>query len=188
MLGCGHSLCTSCLDKLVQDNSVACPNCRRIYSAESFPKNFSLLDALPQLEMEKKDVACELCEDDDHPATHRCLECEEYLCSMLAKAHLKMKFTKGHTVLVLSEVDNTPLSISVICPDHGEPFKLYDTECKRLVCMLDLALEHNGHKCVSIAEAATKDRVDLESHATKAKKGIADMKRWVRGGQGITWR
>jgi hypothetical protein len=95
---------------------------------------------------------------------------------MLARAHLKFRFTKGHTVLALSEVDNTPLSISVICPDHGEPFKLYDTECKRLVCMLDLALEHNGHKCVSIAEAATKDRVDLESHATKAKKGIADMK------------
>ena len=43
--------------------------------------------------------------------------------------------------------------------------------------MLGVALEHKGHECVSIAQAATKDRADLDTHSAKAKKGITEMKR-----------
>ena len=34
-LGCGHSMCTSCLQRMHQRNTVTCPQCRYVHNADS---------------------------------------------------------------------------------------------------------------------------------------------------------
>jgi hypothetical protein len=40
---------------------------------------------------------CQLC-DEQHAATGRCLECDQNLCEMMARAHAKSKATSQHTI------------------------------------------------------------------------------------------
>ena len=47
---------------------------------------------------------CELCEVND--ITHKCKECEQWICESCTKMHLKGKFTKDHTVRPLADLNN----------------------------------------------------------------------------------
>ena len=53
VLRCGHSLCQSCLSRIIRVPAVkACPECRFVIKpnrAADFPKNFALLQLLPEI-------------------------------------------------------------------------------------------------------------------------------------------
>ena len=46
--------------------------------------------------------SCELC-DEEHLASHRCVQCEEFMCATTAALHGKMKATRGHQLQTLAE-------------------------------------------------------------------------------------
>jgi len=51
------------------------------------------------------EVSCDLCED-RHTAIYHCKDCSENLCETIAGIHKKGKATKGHLVLLLSDIKN----------------------------------------------------------------------------------
>ena len=52
-----------------------------------------------------REVSCDLCED-RHTALYHCKDCCENLCETIAGIHKKGKATKGHLVLLLSDIEN----------------------------------------------------------------------------------
>lgn len=46
VLSCGHSVCAACIMDMVQENSVTCPQCRRVVSVQDLATNFSLLEVV----------------------------------------------------------------------------------------------------------------------------------------------
>ena len=51
----------------------------------------------------KSGIFCDACPPSEipHAASHRCDECNEYMCFEMSKAHRKSKFTRTHVVNVL---------------------------------------------------------------------------------------
>ena len=81
LLGCRHSVCSSCLPKVCgKDNSITCPLCRHVTPVPSGNVE-GLLKDLRQvaflegpLQGNQQPHVCELCED-QHEATFTCIDC-----------------------------------------------------------------------------------------------------------------
>ena len=81
LLGCRHSVCSSCLPKVCgKDNSITCPLCRHVTPVPSGNVG-GLLKDLRQvaflegpLQGNQQPHVCELCED-QHEATFTCIDC-----------------------------------------------------------------------------------------------------------------
>ena len=170
MLSCGHSFCTSCLQRLLTvDEKIPCPTCRVEVNVSQdgvagLPKNFALLsifDVKPQQEEGESLFDCEVC-DDKHPAIFWCFNCEEDMCKDAAHFHTRSKASRDHQLISLESVTATEL-----CSKHSEPIRLFDEACGHVVCSGCIKLDHQGHNCLSLAEAASKCRQEMQEFATK---------------------
>ena len=87
-----------------------CPKCRAATPVDGGDVsklfcNYQLLEAVDAVKAQAaaaSDVSCELC-DDEHAATHRCVQCAEFMCTMLAKAHCKSKISRTHNVQTIAD-------------------------------------------------------------------------------------
>ena len=147
------------------------------------PKNFALLDVLQATPQTPADGngdlrLCEVCDDEKHPATSCCLDCREDMCKDVARWHTRQKATREHRVVSLEELKANPklATIPLFCPEHNEQYRFFDEECNHVVCRDCVTLKHNGHKCLSIAEAASKYRQEMEALATKASTHVEGIK------------
>ena len=184
LLSCGHTFCSSCIDRLIKKNSINCPTCGNTVSVPggvaALPKNFSLLDILLTRQKEEDEGLrmCKTCEDEEHPATSCCLDCKEDMCKIAARIHTRQKVTRDHRVVSLDELKANPklAAVSVFCSEHNEQFRFFDENCGHVVCRDCMTLKHNGHKCSSLAEVATKCRQEIEALTTKASSRAEDIK------------
>ena len=181
MLSCGHSFCSRCLERLLRGNTINCPKCRNPVAVPSgvhgLSRNFALLDIVnektPKQHAENTSHTstheCEAC-DEKHPATFCCLVCKENMCNTAAQIHKRSKLSRDHRVVTFKELKANPqlASISVLCPEHNDQFRFFDENCGHVICRDCYALNHNGHKCVVVAEAASKYRREMEALVTKA--------------------
>ena len=162
LLSCGHSFCFSCLERLLHGNSIDCPKCRHAVAVptgvQGLLKNFALLDIVKEAPKEQAGNTehtgthdCEAC-DEKHPATFCCLECKENFCKTAAQFHKRSKTSRDHRVVSLEELKANPqlASVSVLCPEHNDQFRFFDKDCSRVICRDCYALNHSGHKCVTV--------------------------------------
>ena len=120
---------------------------------------------------------CEDC-DEKHPATFICLDCKENMCKTAAQFHKRSKASRDHRVVSLEELNANPqlASVSVLCPEHNDQFRFFDQDCGRVICRDCYALNHSGHKCVAVADAASKYRKEMEALVTKAISQVEKIK------------
>ena len=169
------------MERLLRGNTIDCPKCRNPVAVPSgvhgLLKNFALLDIVnetaPKQHAENTGHVgsheCEAC-DEKHPANFCCLDCKENMCKTAAQFHKRSKTSRDHRVVSLEELKaNSQLaSVSVLCPEHNDQFRFFDQDCGRVICRDCYALNHSGHKCVIVAEAASKYRQEMEALVTKA--------------------
>ena len=187
LLNCGHSFCSSCLEKLLwaRGNAIDCPTCRNTVAVPTgvagLSKNFALLDIVDKQPKQPAGNTgsqdCEACVK-KHPATFCCIDCKENMCATASEFHKRSKASCDHQVVSLEELKANPqlASLSVFCPEHNDQFRFFDEDCGRVICRDCQALNHNSHKCVALAEAASKYRKEMEALVTKASSQAEKIK------------
>ena len=84
------------------------------------------------------------------------------MCKDAARWHVRHRAFRDHRVVLLEE--------------HNEQFRFFDEDCGHVVCRDCVTLKHNGHKCLSLAEAAAKYRQEMEALVTKASTQAEEIK------------
>ena len=155
-LGCGHSFCSSCLERLLHGDTIYCPTCRKRETVpsgvEGLIKNFALLDIVNDTSHD-----CEAC-DEKHPANFCWLDCKENMCKTAAHSHTCNKASRDHQAVSLEEL----ASISLICQKHSDKFRFFEEGCGNV----DRRVEQFG-------EAAFKYRQEVED-LIEVTKNIED--------------
>uniref|UniRef100_A0A8C0H1T5 RING-type domain-containing protein n=1 Tax=Chelonoidis abingdonii TaxID=106734 RepID=A0A8C0H1T5_CHEAB len=87
ILPCLHSYCQHCLEPLVRDRALQCPECRLQTDvpggASSLKTNFFINSLLELFQIKhNRDLACTVCSDAQKilTAAARCLDCKDFLC------------------------------------------------------------------------------------------------------------
>ena len=130
---------------------------------------------------------CELCEEPQHVATHRCLDCEQNMCGLVAKPHLKARATQGHRVVETSAAaaaadgqgsSTRPVRIAT-CEVHvGMSLQLYDRQLRQAICAFCVVQpEHKGHDFVPLHEVAEQVQAELMARTEHAKVTLQAMRK-----------
>ena len=167
LLSCGHTFCSSCLENLFDNNSISCPNCRKTASVPTgvagLTKNYDLLKLGNTTPQDVKGLHnCEAC-DVKHPAISWCLDCDYDMYKTATRFHTRSKASCAHKVVSLEQ-----FAVSVFCTEHREQFRLFDEECNHMVCRSCVTLTHKNHSLLSLAEAGSKCKQEMEALATQA--------------------
>ena len=83
------------------------------------------------------------------------------------------------TVVTFKELKANPQLASlspVLCPEHYDEFRFFDKDCGRVICGDCHALNHRGHNRLTLDEAASKYRKELEELVTKASSQAEKIK------------
>ena len=117
LLKCHHPLCKKCVARITKNNQVECPTCRTVSHTNEVVPDFrfdDIIEALTVLQqntllqsteiIEQGTSNCELCVK--NKVTHRCNDCEQWICSDCKRSHLRGKTTKTHTIDTLVNKNN----------------------------------------------------------------------------------
>ena len=182
LLCCLHLVCKVCLGRVEQqDGRLKCPQCGD--TSTHLPQGqhtccpptaevqcvpvrcVSLAQHIEACKLLQKVTGGKLilcsnatCSHSAVPAVVLCFDCEDYLCESCHASHQRMvKFTKGHTLKILSELSSLPPSVlrslvpqtvtTVTCPCHeGEPLKYCCEQCDTLLCQACTVDKDLGHQ------------------------------------------
>ena len=204
-LGCSHAFCEWCIRSLGEKHimqKVECPKCRHetlIDNADvtKLPCNFQLLeatDAIREHAAAHGDPACEIC-DDKHAATHRCMQCEEFMRTAASSMHGKMKATRTHLVQTTSELQTqgpmkpaAPPGALQMCAEHpDEPLKLWCDTCSRPICRDCIVVDHPRpeHEYNFLPAMFEKHRPELEATLDEVRQRIEPAEQAVEALQGV---
>lgn len=182
LLPCLHSVCESCIPKIVKEGKLPCPICRMEHPAESFTTDNTTRDLADYVVVKKSpSVRCEGggCDGNNY-ATHRCLPCGEFLCEECVDAHRRTTRTKNHKLIPMEELrDATDLNMfshPQTCTTHNEkPLELYcnKKECQKPVCVTCAFVDHkssDGHELVDINSVANQRRKEISGMIATTKE------------------
>ncbi|KAJ8284179.1 hypothetical protein COCON_G00030290 [Conger conger] len=177
-LSCLHSFCEPCLELLLdkQEGTVTCPECRAVSDLQGCVRNAKasfFINSLLDLFRSKttKQTVCSLCPalgKSAVPASSRCLDCADFLCASCAQGHCLSKLTLQHTVVSLEDYlagcydEEARSKQERHCPNHQEPLRFYCNTCSSTICRDCRMLEHFSHEVLSLAQATTARRPQLE--------------------------
>ena len=163
LLPCLHSFCQVCIkgfaEKLAPGEFLACPLCETDAKVskeelEDLPTNFfldNMLDIALINSSNREPVPCSNCDSLNSPATSRCVDCGEFLCLNCYNVHKRIRQTKEHRILTISELlaskTGEDLHRPAFCRiHHSEPLKYYCETCNEAVCRDCVLIEHRQHK------------------------------------------
>lgn len=141
-LPCGHSMCMSCMEGMIDHSSFIpfrCPNCRRYFGeVVGIQKSYALSGIVEDFRanrsrrQETKSVHCDFCPEKETLAKKTCLKCEVSMCEEHVKVHQELQVFTGHPLV-------EPLSdlLERKCPQHEDQvLKYYCNTSRRYICNL----------------------------------------------------
>ncbi|KAK3104714.1 hypothetical protein FSP39_008469 [Pinctada imbricata] len=154
LLSCFHSFCSKCLSGRVVDGQMTCPLCGSVTTlkdGEQLPVTDKLLKFLVDQSANEDREPCANCDQvcDD---MFFCNTCAQPLCLACRDATHKAKMFARHSVVLLSKRTK---GIHKECSLHQEPFILFSTEKKTMLCIKcfrDMKIESRAH-CVDMETA-----------------------------------
>jgi hypothetical protein len=170
MLPCGHTFCLKCLQDIVKavaskPNKIPCPQFRAEFQVsnqnlQDLPKNFTVAQLISSLPANSQ---CAI-ESKHGPAQHVCLDCWDALCDTCSNCHTRTRFTRDHTVKLLSEVTTEDIQEHktkqiVYCQVHPKQevaFYCESETCQRFVCGLCTGVKCKSHTCLELPDANDK--------------------------------
>ncbi|XP_071790859.1 E3 ubiquitin-protein ligase TRIM71-like [Asterias amurensis] len=203
MLDCLHSFCFTCLKELHQqdpNNSILlCPLCRKKTTLEdnkvdSLPKDFKLNALVDEFTVQEQlmeghgsEVNCQACNDEEHAAIARCVDCDYFLCQDCQTAHQRFPVTKSHQVYMLAQLHSGEVRYKYRsklreyipkCGKHSDQtLNIYCNTCQKLECTTCTVLDHGNpkHDLIGIPEALDKCKQEVAELVAKAEKCKADI-------------
>ncbi|XP_044298940.1 E3 ubiquitin-protein ligase TRIM56-like [Varanus komodoensis] len=176
ILPCLHTYCLGCLEPLVENGALQCPECRLQIEvpegAAGLKTNFFINGLLELFQMKhKKDLECTVCSNVQKvvAATSRCLDCKDFLCQMCTQGHCCSRLTLHHKVVNLEEFLAGHYDAEVrflqelCCQSHPqEALRFFCDTCSVPICRDCRMLDHFQHKVVSMASAVQRERPSVE--------------------------
>ncbi|XP_060075853.1 RING finger protein 207-like [Ylistrum balloti] len=153
ILGCYHSFCSTCLQGRAKDGKMLCPLCKEsttLKEGESLPLEDKLLQFLVMSSSEEREQ-CANC-DMDEGQMYFCNTCSQPLCERCREETHRAKMFTRHDIVLLSKRTK---EIHRECFLHHEPFILFSTEKKTMLCIncfRDMKIESRSY-CVDMETA-----------------------------------
>ncbi|XP_065944294.1 E3 ubiquitin-protein ligase TRIM56-like [Magallana gigas] len=167
-LPCSHSFCMTCLSTHIITSCVncdpplgfPCPLCRKFipapgkikeHSVDQWAKLFPENKLLASITTGTNSIYCKSCQEDDQEskASSWCNDCSEVLCDDCVKCHKKVRLTRNHVVVAITECSasfHQSLSLDK-CETHvGRKLELMCKEHLFPCCSACVTKEHDGCK------------------------------------------
>ncbi len=102
----------------------------------------------------------------------------QLICLDVATTHTRLKSCKSHQVYELgaSLQPSTRSHLAIQCPKHHEEIKLMCVQDDCLVCLLCLATDHHGHKCVTLEEAYQQLSAEVDKTVNSVQGELVRLK------------
>ncbi|XP_028920196.1 RING finger protein 207 isoform X1 [Ornithorhynchus anatinus] len=160
LLDCYHNFCASCLRGRANDGRLACPLCGHqsvVKGNNGLPPVDRLLQFLVDSSSDNEEaVRCANCDQECHKqdaeTTYFCNTCGQPLCARCRDETHKAKMFACHDIVALSK---RTMDIHKKCSLHSEPYIMFSTDKKSMVCIRcfrDMHGESRAH-CIDIETA-----------------------------------
>ncbi|XP_065179636.1 E3 ubiquitin-protein ligase TRIM45-like [Sycon ciliatum] len=195
LLPCLHPICSTCrISAKCQDGSLRCDRCSYIASPRQVDRlctDYLACDkvALRTLHDPQKPIVCDECVAEEI-ATHRCVNCYLFLCSVHLASHRLSKSTKSHNPISLnrasfaslaagSKSEQMDMSSSLLpsaqsgiqCPRHAQnEAELFCESCSESVCRDCIVVDHKCHKWYFMEDAV--QRANFSQLVPSAEKAL----------------
>ncbi|XP_070572089.1 tripartite motif-containing protein 2-like [Ptychodera flava] len=187
ILPCLHTFCESCLVTLVEKaGALNCPECRQQHQLPDggvpaikgnfFMKNMVEIFKQRLDSVQGRELKCEGCQE--NTASHRCMECKQYLCNSCIKVHKNLLLTRTHKPMTIEEYETakstSPVSIEAVeyCTIHTEnKVEFFCETCQVPVCTNCTIVKHRipEHVHRDLKDAADEYLTELKAMVDKLK-------------------
>ena len=189
-LPCYHSYCEECLEKIVKQSKITCPECRMeaivpAGGVKELATNFLINRLVDELILKRKvegeeEVRCDNCDEDD-PVVTFCPECGSFFCHVCNETHKRAKTSCSHNIVPLTEIKSKqdiviqPKAKAPMCKKHDIELLFYCETCEELVCMYCTVKDHAGHEHDTVKLMAGKHRSELKKVTAPVEEMITDL-------------
>ncbi|XP_065908129.1 tripartite motif-containing protein 2-like [Dysidea avara] len=189
-LPCYHSYCEECLEKMVVQSKITCPECRQeavvpAGGVKELASNFFINCMVDELVLQRKvegeeEVKCDEC-DEDEPVVSYCPECNVFLCNFCNDNHKRNKRFRGHGIVTFTELRSNKdvhlqaKAVVLMCKKHDTELFFYCETCEQLVCLYCTVKDHNGHNYDTVKKMAGKHRQEIEEISAPVEKMITSL-------------
>ncbi|CAF1214218.1 unnamed protein product [Adineta steineri] len=165
ILPCSHTFCLKCIQQLVGTGTANCPfrddTTINQNDIDQLPINRiakDMVEFITNFNASLKTNGNPLCDNcNEKPGINWCEKCAFHYCEPCTKSVHSIKALQSHTIVPVSDKTHS------ICLEHpDEKFKYWCTQCHMLVCRDCLLFKHKYHKYLSLKDAATEIKVNLE--------------------------
>ena len=189
-LPCYHSYCEECLEKVVKQSKITCPECRMeaivpAGGVKELASNFLINRLVDELILKRKvegeeEVRCDNCDEDD-PVVTFCPDCGLFFCHVCNETHKRAKASRSHDIVPLTEMKSKqdiviqPKAKTPMCKKHDIELLFYCETCEELVCMYCTVKDHAGHEHDTVKLMANKHRNELKELTAPVEEMITDL-------------
>eukprot|EP01111_Echinosteliopsis_oligospora_P005747 TRINITY_DN1937_c0_g1_i2.p1 TRINITY_DN1937_c0_g1~~TRINITY_DN1937_c0_g1_i2.p1 ORF type:complete len:271 (+),score=42.79 TRINITY_DN1937_c0_g1_i2:201-1013(+) len=186
-LSCGHSFCLRCIMPLVNGGSILCPLCK--HSTDSLPdvlpKNFALLEAIDNLQVQKKRPVDTYCQEHELQCKYQCNTCDtKPICS---ECLLENHFSHAHERIV-DVLQQSKTEARGLCTYITNTTSKLQSGIDRAIAikqnmnrqLLSVQKAVDGHSLEDLKEAMSilANKTELENHLTNfetATEGLSSF-------------